>query len=153
MSRTETMAVQVHPRDEQSQIDLMQQFHWSVLGTQEIKTLDNHLERRGDTIVQVSNTEHYVKLSFSRALDLPNLKEVKRLELEFFALKDPMRPKLFPGGLIVWAIASVIYGIGVAAWVAYYFLSYKPKSEEWTRDIQQNASRRQGIRGELAQYS
>jgi len=152
VSRTETIAVQVHPSDEQSQIDLMQQFHWSVLGTQEIKTLDNHLERRGDSIVQVTNTEHYVKLSFSRALELPNIKEVRRLETDFFAVRDPSPAKLFPGGLIFWGIACLVYGLGIVAWIAYFFLHYKPKSEERKKMNQENSRKRGAILGELEQY-
>jgi len=44
MARTESITFQVHPNDEQEQINLMQKFHWSLLSTQEIKTIDNHLE-------------------------------------------------------------------------------------------------------------
>lgn len=46
ISMAESKSIQVHPRDEQSQIDLMQKFHWSLLNSQEVKTIDNHLERR-----------------------------------------------------------------------------------------------------------
>ncbi|MBI1926102.1 hypothetical protein HYR99_17845 [Candidatus Poribacteria bacterium] len=70
MARTESISFQVHPNDEQEQINLMQKFHWSLLNSQEIKTIDNRLERRGDDIYQVSSSEHYVKLTFSRELDL-----------------------------------------------------------------------------------
>lgn len=153
MSRTETLSIQVHPNDEQSQINLMQQFHWSVLGSQEIKTIDNRLERRGDTIYQVASSEHYVKLTFSRELDLPNLKEVKQIEQSYFATIDPPQPKLFPGGLVLWGIAALLWGIGIVAWIAYYFMSYKPKSEEWTRVTQENRAKREALLKEVSQYT
>lgn len=95
MARTESKSIQVHPSDEQAQIDLMHKFHWSLLGSQEVKTIDNHLERRGNDIYQVSNMEHYVKLTFSRDLELPGLNEIKRLEQEFFSLPYPTYPRAF----------------------------------------------------------
>jgi hypothetical protein len=130
MSRTESISIQVHPADEQSQIDLMQRFHWSLLSTQDIKTVDNHLERRGDSIYSVTNTEHYVKLAFHRSLDLPHLQEIKNLEREFFSLPRPDYPALFPFHIIAWIVAAFVYGLGIVAWVAYFFLYYKPKTVE-----------------------
>ena len=38
MARTESLSIQVHPNDEQSQINLMQRFYWELLSSQEIKT-------------------------------------------------------------------------------------------------------------------
>lgn len=95
MARTESKSIQVHPYDEQAQIELMQRFHWNLLNSQEIKNIDNRLERRGDSIYQTSNTEHYVKLVFSRDLDLPNIDEIKQLEQEFFSLPYPDYPRAF----------------------------------------------------------
>ena len=140
MARTESTSIQVHPRNEQSQIDLMQKFHWSLLNSQEIKTIDNHLERRGDDMYQVTNTEHYIKLTFSRDLELPNLNEVKRLEQEYFSLGDPTYPKAFTGlmavGLVVLFafIASSINGtlafiVTAGAYAAYFFMAYTPKKQ------------------------
>src|SRR5207249_4151431 len=63
--RTESIAFQVHPDDEQDVIDTMQCFGWNLLGTQEVKTVDNSLEVRGNTVYNVRTTERYVKLSFS----------------------------------------------------------------------------------------
>ena len=153
MARTESISIQVHPNDEQKQINLMQQFHWSLLNSQEIKTIDNRLERRGDTIYQVSKTEHYVKLTFSRELDLPNLNEIKRLENDFFSLPIPQYPKLFPGSIWLWIVAAVIYGIGIVGWIVYYLLSYKPKKEKADRIIEENEKKRQQILNELQKYS
>lgn len=153
MARTESYSIQVHPNDEQNQINLMQQFHWSLLNSQEIKTVDNHLERRGDEIYQVTNSEHYVKLTFSRELDLPNLNEVKRLEKQFFGLKSPRYPALFPGTIWLWLILSIIYGLGIAGWIAYFILSYKPKKEEAERMTQDNERSRQQILSELTKYN
>lgn len=153
MPRTESLSVQVHPNDEQDQINLMQQFHWSLLNSQEIKTIDNHLERRGDDIYQVTNSEHYVKLTFSRDLDLANLNEIKRLEQRFFSTPYPPYPKLFPVSIWLWIVTSVFYGLGIVGWLLYFFLSYKPKKEEADRLAAEGEQKRREILTELAKYN
>jgi hypothetical protein len=152
MGRTESVSFQVHPNDEQSQINLMQNFHWSLLSSQEIKVIDNHLERRGDNIYQITNSEHYVKLAFNRELDLPNLNEIKKLEQQYNNLPYPQYPKLFPISIILWIVLAFIYGIGVIGWAFYYFLSYKPKKEEADNIANSSAKKRQDILTELKKY-
>jgi hypothetical protein len=137
MARTESKSIQVHPNDEQSQINLMQKFFWNLLGSQEINVVDNKLERRGDTIYQTSEKTHYVKLTFSRDLDIPYLDKVKKLESEYNALKEPEFPKLFPVSIWLWVILALFYGIGIIGWIAYYFMSYQPKKERADKDYQQ----------------
>ena len=153
MARTESISFQVHPSDEQSQIELMQKFHWSLLNTQEIKTVDSHLERRGDSVYNVTKTEHYVKLAFSRDLDQPNLKEVKALEQEYFSLKFVTPPKLFPGHIALWIIGSFCYGIGIIGWVVYFFAFYKSKKEAADKLRDQINTKRQEIMRKLEQYN
>lgn len=130
MARTESKVMQVHPNDEQQVINLMQRFHWSLLNAQEIKLRDSHLESSytGD-IKSVTVTEHYIKLSFSRDIDLPNLDKVKRLENQFFSLPQPYYPKLFPISIWLWIILAFFYGIGIIGWLIYFFVSYTPKKE------------------------
>ncbi len=152
MARTESVSFQVHPNDEQEQINQMQKFHWSLLSSQEIKTIDNHLERRGNDIYQVTKSENYVKLTFSRELDLPNLNEIKRLEQSFFSLPNPNYPKLFPMSFWVWLILAFALGIGVVLWLLYYFLSYKPKTKKADKISNDNAKKRQEILTELDKY-
>jgi hypothetical protein len=153
MARTESTSIQVHPNDEQAQINLMQKFHWSLLNSQEIKTVDSHLERRGDSIYSVTNSEHYVKLTFSRELDLPNLNDIKRLEQSFFGLPVPKYPKLFPGTIFLWIVLAFFYGLGIVGWLLYFFLSYKPKKEEADRVSQDKAQKREQIFADLDKYN
>jgi len=89
MARTESKTFQCHPDAAQGEIDIHQKFHWSLLSSQDVKTVDNSQERRGDTIYNVRHTEHYVKLTFSRDLDTPNLNEIKKLETAYHALREP----------------------------------------------------------------
>lgn len=164
MARTESKSIQVHPRNEQAQIDLMQKFHWSLLNSQEIKTIDNHMETRGDDLYQVTNTEHYIKLTFSRDLELPNLNEVKRLEQEYFSLRYPTYPKAFTGlmafGLVILfaVIASSINGalafiVVAGAYAAYFFMVYTPKKQAADQMVATTRNREQQIMTAVAQFA
>lgn len=152
MARTESVSFQVHPNDEQAQIELMQKFHWSLLNTQEIKTVDSKLERRGDSIYNVTSTEHYVKLSFSRDLETPNLSDIRKLEEQYKSLPAVTFPKLFPIAWWAWLIAALFYGIGIVGWVAYYFLLYSPKKTAADALAAQNEQKRTQIMSDLSRY-
>lgn len=151
MERTESLTYQVHPDDEQGQINLMQRFHWNLLNTQTIKTIDNHLEQRGDSMYSVTKTEHYVKLTFNRSLETPHLNEIRELEKRYNSLPVPQYPALFPVGLWLWVVASLFYGLGIAGWLAYFFLSYKPKKADAERIEAENRRQREQILSEVDQ--
>lgn len=153
MARTESISFQVHPNDEQDQINLMQLFHWSLLNSQEIKTVDSHLEQRGDDIYSVTNAEHYVKLTFSRELDLPNINEIKQLENSYFSLPTPKYPKLFPGTIWLYLVLTLFYFSGVVIWALYFFISYKPKKAEADQIAQAKQQKREEILSEIAKYN
>jgi hypothetical protein len=125
MIRTESISIQVHPNDEQRQIDLMQVFHWSLLNSQTIdKTALTGLERRDDgSHLVTTETTQYVKLQFSRDLALPHRDKIKKLEAEYFALRYPQFPSLGLAWLIFGPLAWVI-------WLFYYFRSYKKKKAD-----------------------
>ena len=154
MARTESKSMQVHPDEEQKLIELMQKFHWSLLSSQEVKTKDSHLEKNwsGDKIMSVTETEHYIKLVFSRDLDLPNIKEVKQIEDQYFSLPFPDYPALFPVSIWLWVVGVFVYGIGGIGWVAYYFMSFKPKKETADKAHKNLMQNRAQLLAELEQY-
>ena len=155
MARTESKTLTCHPAAEQGIIDVHQQFHWSLLGSQEVKTVDSHLQKGSwgdDNIYSVTKTEHYVKLSFSREIDLPNLSEIKKLEAAYYALPSPYYPALFPIHIILWGVLSLFYGLGIAIWLLYFFSFYKPKTAEAKRISESNAQERRRILSEVAKY-
>lgn len=145
MARTESFSIQVHPKAEQTQIQLMQKFHWNLLGSQEIKVADSSLEMRGGDLYSVTKSEHYVKLQFSRELDLPNLPKIKQLEQQYNGLLQPKYPKLFPfivwGWLFIWP-----------AWPVYFFLMYSPKKKAADALTEQNTRKQNEIMNELTKY-
>lgn len=164
MARTESISIQSHPSDEQAQINLMQRFHWNLLSTQEIKTVDKHLERRGDKIYQITDSEKYVKLAFTRDIDLPNLNNIRKLEQEYFSLPVPNHPRAM-SVLILIGCAVVLGAFGaltnnvtvgfiaaIAAYVAFYYWMYLPKKKAADEIAMQVANRRSEIMQELEQY-
>jgi len=139
MPRTESKTFQCHPNDAQQEIDLYQQFHWSLLSNQDVKTVDNSLEKRGDSLYNVRKSEHYVKLTFSRDLDTPNLNEIKKLEAAYHAIRKPVRRKeperpeyiqkcamvILFCGIILSGIGLLLFGgIGLTAFGAAFVLCY-----------------------------
>ena len=151
MARTESKSIQVHPNDEQSMIEFMQKFRWSLLSTQEIKVKDSHLEQRGDSIYSVTQSEHYIKLAFSRDLDMPHLKEIKAIEDEFNNLPNPPPlPKAFP----MWAIVITILtcGMGLILEIIYFFAFYQPKKQAFDRLVEQHRTKRKEVLERVAQY-
>ena len=156
MARTESKTLTCHPDAEQDVISTHQKFHWSLLSSQDVKTATTGLEKGGwldDNVYSVTRTEHYVKLSFTRDLDTPNLNEIKKLEAAYFGLPSPYYPKLFPIHFVLWIVLTLFYGLGIAIWLLYYFLSYCPKTAEAKRISQSNAQKRQEILSEVEKYN
>jgi len=106
-----------------------------------------------ENIYSVTKTEHYVKLTFSRDIDLPNLNEIKKLETAYFGLPSPYYPKLFPIHFVLWIVLTLFYGLGVVIWILYFFLSYSPKTAEAKRISQSNAQKRREILSEAEKYN
>ena len=156
MARTESKTLTCHPDAEREIVNVHEKFHWSLLNSQDVKTVSEGLERGGwlnsDTIYSVRRTEHYVKLTFSRELDLPNLNEIKKLEGAYFGLPSPYYPKLFPIHIGLWAVLTLIYGAGIVLWLLYFFLSYSPKTAEAKRISESNAQERRRILSEVEKY-
>jgi hypothetical protein len=94
MTRTESKTMKVHPDNEQSTIDVMQRFHWSLANSQDVKNQTSYLKRDGENLVQVKETEHFVNLMFSRDMDTPNLARLKALEAEYLGAVLPEKPGL-----------------------------------------------------------
>ncbi len=152
MARTESKSFQVHPSDEQQQIKLMETFCWNLLSSQEVKTVDNSLEVRGDDLYQVRTTETYVKLTFSRDLDTPHLAAIRRLEDEYHSLQFARVPSMFPGCLIGWVLSFLICGIGFIPWLIYILTMYQPQKAEAEARNTAARARQQAILGEVVAF-
>ena len=110
----ETKSVKVHPDYEAECIAFEQRFGWELFNTQEVYNKDTHLENSffTDTITSVTETTHYVKLTFQRETEKVST-ELKQLERDFDNLTYPEEPrywsKLFIlGGFMIYVIPGIV---------------------------------------------
>lgn len=84
----------VPPEYETDAIQLWMSFGYELLNNQEVLSKDTKLEQGildafTDTYTQVTETIHYVKLTFQRQTNIPNYSELRQLEQEFENLAHP----------------------------------------------------------------
>jgi len=114
----ETKFIEVNPSSVERTIEKWGWFGWEIMGApQEIYNKDSHLEGRGDSIYNVTETTHYVKITFQREKTMPNYDELCKLEHEFDnppkRLSLPAKPKRF--GVIFGLLGFVPLIIGLIA--------------------------------------
>lgn len=120
----ETKSLSVGANQESYFISAYQSFGWELMSSQEVKTKDSHLENRGGTIYSVTETEHYIKLTFTRDDRMPNYQLLKGEEVKFEnAYKSLMREPTM--NIIICIIAFLMYIVpGIL-----YVMSYKKKKK------------------------
>ncbi len=158
MARTESKTMQVHPMEEQAAIETMQRFGWSLLSSQEVHVKDSHLENKlglfGESLVSVTETTHYVKLVFSRDLDMPNIDKLRELERQYHGLQPEAPPPGMPGW--VWAIAVVssffLFGLPLILAAVVHFTMIAPRKTEWEQQSAQRAEQRRAVVQQAMQY-
>lgn len=99
MERTESKVIQVAPAHENSMIKENELFGWSLQGRQEMHVEGDtrpDLSISGiigdwgsETRTYVTEVKRYVKLHFSRSMNLPNLDGVRKIESEYYNLPFP----------------------------------------------------------------
>ena len=119
----ETKFIEVSPSSVNSTIESWGQFGWELVGApQEIYNKDSHQERRGDSIYNVTETTHYVKITFQREKSMPGYNELCKLEQEYDNLTFPYYPQKPKVIGILWTLlllvliffSFVFIGIGFA---------------------------------------
>lgn len=146
MARVETKVFQCHPKDEQSQVQLMNAFFWKMINTQEINVVSSSLGVRGENLFLENKTHRYVKLAFERQTDIPHYKAIKKLEEEYERLPIPKFPKLFPGGWILWVCLMFFTLLWAAVpWLVYYIFVYRLKLPRAKRQYEQHEISRKEI--------
>lgn len=79
----EYKTMKIHPSDQTSTMNVRACFGWELASAQEINTKDSRLERRGDTIYSVTESENYVSLTFKRDDRRPNRNKLVGLENDY----------------------------------------------------------------------
>lgn len=86
----------VHPSQEARTIRAYQCFGWTLLNNQEVYSKDSHLEAWGKKTYSVTQTTHYVKLTFERdPAHLPNYAQLRQLESAYYAVPHPGKKPFF----------------------------------------------------------
>lgn len=60
-------------------------FGWQLQSSQRVYNKDSHLESRGDSTYSVTETVDFTKLVFQRDKNMPNYKDICRLEAEYLS--------------------------------------------------------------------
>jgi len=107
----ETKSINVSSNDESAFIGFYEDFGWTFISNQEVNIKDSHLERSGDTIYNVTESQHYVKLTFRRPVNVAP--ELKKLENDFWTayydfLSEPSKPH---DGPVKFAGICILIGI------------------------------------------
>lgn len=121
MARTESKVMEVDPNREQAAVEFMQIFHWNLMNAQHVKnkTKNTRLERRGDELYSVTETEteHFVVLTFSRDLDAPGIERIRALESEYRGLEASMPSVPEKAGMgcaiVVCLLLTAFFGLGI----------------------------------------
>lgn len=116
MERTESTVIEVAPNYENDKIKEMEAFGWNLQGRQEIHQEGDAYGRPSyldsSTYVVKVKVSHYVKLHFVRGLSLPNLENVRQLEVEYNNLPfPPPAPIGWPLGITGFFSIGIIFVI------------------------------------------
>ena len=111
----ETKAVQIHPSEENEQINLWGKFGWEVQSSQEI--YNQNTKDLGDKVV--TTTTNYVKLVFSRDTSMPNYDKIRSYENDYdrksanIASLSSTEPSINPIAagilLLLYVVPGIIY--------------------------------------------
>jgi hypothetical protein len=138
MIRKEPKTIQVEPDQADQMIVLMGAFGWEFQSRQTIKNKYSHLERKGDDLYSVTESEHYVELHFQRDRSMDHYNELVELERQFNAVEHPGPYPVRFGKiwLIISGIGLLLYvapGIAIIIW---RFVRYSKLSKIWASEYE-----------------
>ncbi len=156
MARTESKSITVAPTEEQEAITKHELFGWTLQSSQEVLSQESHLKDEGGDLWSVTTTTNYVKLVFSRDMEIPRLAEIRKLEEEYWRNLRVYKqyPSFIPGkailiicgvplaagiislsdGEVLTGLAFLAFSIGV--FCARHFLFYTPKKKKAEEALQ-----------------
>lgn len=89
----EFKTINVSTANEERTVRAFQGFGWTLKGNQVVHNRDSHLEAVGNTLYSVTQTIHYVKLSFERdGSKLKYYQQLRQLEDMFWSVPEPKKP-------------------------------------------------------------
>lgn len=117
MAMKDIFNVTVDPSKRNEAIMLYQSFGWDYKSENEVKTNDSQFLTKSTEEYNEYTTikgTHYIRINFERDQTRQNYAELKSLEEQYFAIKDPYCPDLPRFVTKVWLI---LIGIGLVAYV------------------------------------
>lgn len=107
-----TKSTTVEPGTEDNETNIWRSFGWELVGSQEVRTQDTQVftgqDSDGTEHYRTTKGVHYVKLTFERDPARPNYNELKSLEEQYYAIKDPYYPEAPRFITMLWLILIVV---------------------------------------------
>lgn len=110
----ETKKIIVKPGfDEDNTTQLMLDFGWTLLSSQEINNRDSHLETKENwkgekELWSVTESQNYINLLFSRETNMPYYREITKLESDYYHYKNATSSVKIPSSGLILAFPFVI---------------------------------------------
>lgn len=152
MERTESIVIQVAPDYENEKIRETELFGWNLQGRQELHEEGEAFAQRSiwsDDYIIKTKVYNYVKLHFVRDLNLPNLKEIHKLEDQYYSLSVPKYPSLIPPGGI---FGFILWFCLMIFWTFYYLLIFKKRKSKADDEAKIFLKKRDEILLKLSDY-
>lgn len=125
----EFKTLNVTTENEERTIRVFQSFGWTLKNNQEIYVKDSHSEVWGNQRYSVTETTHYVKLSFERdGSKLKYYQQLCQLEKAFYAIPEPKKPQkkwknFFVAMYVIYGLLALILLLTPAKEVALFLLA------------------------------
>ena len=164
----EFKTLNVTTANEERTIRVFQTFGWTLKNNQEIYVKDSHSEVRGNQRYSVTETTHYVKLSFERdGSKLKYFSQLRQLENAFYAISEPQKPRQMDmvgmkAGyilfgfvailLLVFRSALIIIPIACIAFLIYRHRMYNDKMKAWQAAYNKCWKKRERILAQAEPY-
>ncbi len=130
----ESKSMKVGVENEQSTIELMEKFGWSLKSSQEINSKESHEEVRNGELYSVTTSENYVKLVFSRNTEMANYKQIVDLEKKYFSILAQRPAPVEPG------VAFFLFLLLIFPCVLYVKSVHK-KEREWEEKMRKEGKK------------
>ncbi len=136
MAMKETKSMNIQPGTEEQVINLWRSFGWELIGApQEIYNKDSHQEMQGDDLYNVTETTHYVKITFERDPARPNYEELKSLESQYYSIEDPYFPPAPRFITLLWVILILagffLFIVPGVILLVLHIVSFVKKNKKW----------------------
>ena len=141
MAMKDNVSIPVSPSERDETVTLFQSFGWDYKNENEVLTNESQVLTGRDEEYEhykVIPGQHYIRLYFERDRSRQNYEELKSLEKQYFAIKDPYYPEAPRFITKLWLI---LIGVGLLAYVipgiillVIHIILHVKKSKEYNED-------------------